>query len=363
VRAFFFGALAIGFMLSGCGSEQATPNTNEPPPPPPSIPYETLSAYGFFQGNLKDLAPAANVVPYEVVSPLWSDGAGKNRFVFLPDGKQATFGADETWDMPEGSIVIKDFHFPVDRRDPKGARKHIETRLLIRDKSVPEGFTAHTYVWNDEQTEAYRKIAGKRIMIDYIDENGAAATQEYIIPNTNQCGNCHERDDTYQLLGLVTPQVNFDLTDGSGTKNQLMRLGEAGLFDAPLPDVATLPVIPAPFGDEPLEVRARAYLYANCSHCHRPGGGGGSSGLVLLYWETNPLKNGVCKGSAAAGAGTGGHDYDIVPGQPENSIIPFRMSSTDPEIKMPEIPNLLPHEPGIDLIKQWIASMTPTGCQ
>jgi hypothetical protein len=117
-----------------------------------------------------------------------------------------------------------------------------------------------------------------------------------------------------------------------------------------------------PHGDAPLDARARSYLHANCSHCHRPGGGGGVSGLVLLEWEHDPNKNGVCKGPVAAGPGTGGFGYDIVPGLPEESIMIFRMGSTDPEIKMPELPNRIPDAEGIALVGAWIAAMQPPGC-
>ncbi len=346
----------------GCGSEPAK-QPPPPPPPPPSIPYETLSEYGLFAGNLSDLTPAAGVIPYDVASPLWSDGAQKQRFIVLPEGQRVTFGAEETWNFPNDTMIVKHFAFPRDRREPNGALQHIETRLLIRDTSDPEGFTAHTYVWNDEQTEAVRKVAGKHIMLDYIDETGAAASQEYIIPNTNQCGNCHERNDVYESLGLVTMQVNFDLDDGGAIKNQLTRLADAGLFDAPLPALATLPALSDPSGLDPLEARARSYLHANCSHCHRPGGGGGASGLVLLRSEMDATNHGICKTSVAAGSGTGSLMYDIVPGKPDQSIMIYRMGSTDPEIKMPEIPNLLPDKAGIQLISEWIASLQLPPCQ
>lgn len=344
----------------GCGSE---PNKQAPTPPPTTIPYETLGEYGLFTGKLSDLTPAAGVIPYDVASPLWSDGADKQRFIVLPEGQKVIFGAEETWSFPNDTIIVKHFAFPRDKREPNGALQHVETRLLIRDTSEPKGFTAHTYVWNDEQTEAVRKVAGKHITLDFIDEAGAAASQEYIIPNTNQCGNCHERNDVYESLGLVTQQVNFDLDDGGAIKNQLARLEDAGLFDVTLPNLATLPALSRPSGLDSLDARARSYLHANCSHCHRPGGGGGSSGLVLLKWETNPIKNGVCKGSVAAGAGTGSLDYDVVPGKPDESIMIYRMSSTDPEIKMPEIPNLLPDKGGIKLISEWITSLELPPCQ
>lgn len=358
-----FAAIAISAALApGCGPSEAPP----PEEPKGSIPYETLSEYGFFTGPLTALTPAPGVVPYEVSSPLWSDGAGKARFIVLPEGARAVLadgqGDDDEWAFPVGTIIIKSFFFPLDKREPEGARRHIETRLLIRDDAVDEGWTAHTYVWNDAQTEATRLIAGKRVEVSFLDESGSNVSHPYLVPNTNQCEGCHTRDDVYRVLGLTTRQMNRAITVDGAPKSQIDHLAELGMFEAPPPAPDTLPALTDPFGSAPLDERARAYLHANCSHCHRLGGGGGSSGLVLLAWEESATKLGVCKGPVAAGSGTGMHHFDIVPGQPEGSIMVFRMGSTDPEIKMPEIPNLLPDTKGVELISAWIASMQPPGC-
>jgi hypothetical protein len=39
-----------------------------------------------------------------------------------------------------------------------------------------------------------------------------------------------------------------------------------------------------------------------------------------------------------------------------------RMASTDPEIKMPELPSLLADEFGVDLVSAWIAAMPERDC-
>ena len=148
----------------------------------------------------------------------------------------------------------------------------------------------------------------------------------------------------------------------SGPRNQLELLAELGLFDAPLPATSGLPAFADPLGGAPVDARARAYLHANCSHCHRPGGGATNSGLVFLQWEETAAKYGVCKVPAAAGPGTGGHDYDIKPGLPDESIVVFRMNSLDPEIKMPELPNRVIDAKGVDLIREWIASLPAEPC-
>jgi uncharacterized repeat protein (TIGR03806 family) len=323
------------------------------------LPHETLSEYCFFEGDMKELVPAAGAYPYDVAAALWSDHAEKHRFIVLPEGQKVTFGDDEDWQYPIGTIMVKTFSFRDDFRDPASPRRTLETRLLILGEA---GWTGEVYLWDDAQTEATRIVAGERVDVTYITEPGDTVTEEYIVPNQNQCKSCHERDDAMTFLGPFTHQLNRPVDVDGGPRNQLEYLAEQGLFDGEIPPVDSLAAFPDPFGDAPIDDRARAYLHANCSHCHRPGGGGGSSGLVLLAWEKDLAKNGACKAPAAAGQGTGGHAYDIVPGHPEDSIMIFRMSSTDPDIKMPELPNRVPDQDGVKLVSDWISSLEPEGC-
>lgn len=305
------------------------------------IPYETLSEYGYFMGDLAAEQPAPGVIGYQVAAPLWADHADKGRFIVLPEGAQLdTSNADE-WDLPVGSVVTKSFSYSKDLRDPAGTRTLIETRLLIHEA---DGWSGHTYLWNAEQTEATRLVPGRRVNLEFLDEAGQPATRPYIVPNTNQCKNCHEIDDRLRTIGLSTRQMHgeFDALIAAGALAAAPSNGEPLVF---------------PFGDAPLDARARAYLDANCGHCHRAGGGGGPSGLVLLASETHPATFGVCKSPVAAGPGAGGRLHDITPGEPDQSIFIYRMSSTDPEIKMPEIPNLVVDQDGVDLISAWIAQM------
>jgi hypothetical protein len=119
-----------------------------------------------------------------------------------------------------------------------------------------------------------------------------------------------------------------------------------------------------PLGDVgTLDQRARSYLHSNCSHCHRQDGGAGISGLRYPYWEEAPIHLGICKPPAAAGAASGGRPYDIVPGDPDQSIVVFRMQSLDPMVKMPELPSRVLNPDGIQLISEWIAAMEPAGCE
>ena len=80
--------------------------------------------------------------------------------------------------------------------------------------------------------------------------------------------------------------------------------------------------------------------------------------MILLARETHPATYGICKSPIAAGPGAGGRTADIVPGMPDSSIFIYRMESTDPEIKMPEIPNMVSDDFGVELISEWILSLT-----
>ena len=320
------------------------------------LPLATLGEYDFFVGPMVELAPKRGVVPYTVAAPLWSDQAGKDRFIVLPEGGKIELRSDDgEWGFPEGTILVKNFFFDHDRRDPKAGFRIIETRLMVREAG---NWRAFTYVWNDEQTEATLLRTGKRVNVEFMDLDGASKTEEYIVPNDDQCSSCHERDDVEHALGLITPQMNRMVEREGKQVAQLTWLAQQDMFTAPPPDPATLPGFIDPYGAAgTLDQRARGYLHGNCAHCHQAGGGAGKSGLVFLASAPDRAKVGVCKVPAAAGAGTGGNAHDIVPGKPDESIVIFRMNSLDPEIKMPELPNRVIDTAGLELIREWIAAM------
>lgn len=357
-------ALSATMACAGCGEDEGR-TAPEPEPEPVDRTGEafgSLSEWGFFEGPMVDQRPAAGVLPYEVAAPLWADHAHKGRFVVLPPGQRAVMGQDEGWEWPQGTLFVKTFYFDLDRRDAQqGEARIIETRLLRLEE---EGWASYIYVWDEAQTEATLLKVGKRIQVAHLNAQGEPDEQLYLVPNTLECANCHEIDDELTPLGPTTAQLNREVERDGERVNQLEWLVEQGAVEELSDRPAALVALPDPFDPDaaPLETRARAYLHGNCGHCHRDGGGGGRSGLRLIWTETRDNRLGICKGPVAAGSGSGGRTADIVPGRPEESIILFRMSSTDPEVKMPELPNLLPDQQGIDLITEWITGMEPAGC-
>lgn len=350
--------LAAASVVAGCSVQP--PQEEAGPAAGSAEPAALLSDYGFFEGELAQLRPAEGVTPYEPVSPLWSDGALKSRFLVLPEGESIDVRDDEEWELPLGSVLIKHFAFARDAREPEGERVHVETRLMTQTE---EGWTGEVYLWDEDQAEAERFLPGALLTLDLLDEQGEAAPMHYVVPNTNHCRNCHEREDGMHLLGVIPAQLNTEVERDGELVSQLDWLAEQGLFSQPLPPAAELPALASPTGPAPLEDRARSYLHANCSHCHRPGANAWPSGLFFTYWEDDPIRYGVCKRPVATGAGSGGHSFDIVPGDPESSIVTFRMESTDPDIKMPELSNLQAHAEGVELVWDWIAQMPHQLCE
>ena len=121
-----------------------------------------LSEFGFFLDDSAQI-PHENVIPYELISTLFSDYSYKQRWVYVPDYAKATYVKDWVFDFPEGSALIKTFYYPTDERNPHLGKQLLETRLLLRKK---DGWEAVSYAWNEEQDEAYKIIAGKTIMVN-----------------------------------------------------------------------------------------------------------------------------------------------------------------------------------------------------
>lgn len=314
----------------------------------------TLSEYGFFEGTLKELNPAAGVTPYQLNSALFSDYAFKARFVKLPAGTKAVYNADDVLDFPVGTVLIKNFYYPSDFRKPKESIRILETRLLLHEAN---GWKALPYIWNDEQTEAYLDVAGKNIPVSWTHYNGELKSISYSVPNMNQCKGCHLRGDKVMPIGPSARQLNGKHTYATGDENQLIFWQSHDMIEG-LPDLSSIKTL-ASYEDENAStaLRARAWLEINCAHCHRKDGPAKNSGLYLLANENDPRVLGLGKAPVAAGKGSGGRLYSIVPGKPDESILQFRIESTHPGIMMPELGRQLTHTEGVELVRKWIAEM------
>jgi uncharacterized repeat protein (TIGR03806 family) len=337
---------------SGCGSR---PTPEAAPAPEPARPFERLSQYALFAGDAAGQVPAEGVISYDLNSPLFSDYAEKFRFVKLPAGTHATYREDVAFEFPVGTVIAKTFAYPRDASDPSKGRRLIETRIL---KHEPDGWVGLPYIWNDAQTEATLDVAGDTVDVSWIHMDGKPRTNNYIIPNVNQCKGCHKLGDAMTPIGPKARHLNRNFAYPEGKENQLAHWTRRGaLAGAPSPAEAPRLAV----WDDPtsgtLDDRARAWLEINCAHCHNPEGPARNSGLDLLASQRNPTTSGVYKPPVAAGIGSGGLEYDIVPGGPDKSILVYRIASTHPGVMMPELGKRLVHEEGVALVRRWIAAM------
>lgn len=319
----------------------------------------SLSSYRLF-ANATDPTGAAKTdrgVPYDLTTPLFSDYANKYRYVFIPGGATATYAESDPLDFPIGSIIAKSFALPL----ASGVEKVIETRLLIKRA---EGWAALPYIWDSNMTEATLALGGGAMDADIIDPDGNYLTVNYRVPNANQCTGCHGQFGQDKPIGpkarLLNKDYTYALAGGSQTKNQLQHWVDAGLLSATSAELANAPRLATwndiTSGSE--EERARAYLETNCAHCHSVGGRAYATGLLLEAHQPLDSVYGLCKSPVAAGKGSGGLSFDIVPGDADKSILNYRLESEDPAIRMPELGRSVVHTQGALLVRNWIDNLT-----
>jgi uncharacterized repeat protein (TIGR03806 family) len=317
-----------------------------------------LSEYRLFKGNGRTQEPAEGVVSYDLNTPLFSDYTTKYRFIRVPEGKQIKFREDGVFDFPVGTIIAKTFSYPHDMTNPAKGERLLETRIeLLRD----EGWYGFTYVWNDEQTEATLALGGGEADVSWTHTDGTTRSNDYQIPNANQCLSCHSQGKDFVPIGPTAANLNRSFAFAHGEENQLAHMSRLALLHGapaheaiePLPrfDDATTGSVPE---------RARAWLHVNCAHCHSPEGSARTSGLDLRLTQDESAKLGVWKAPIAAGHGSGGRTFDIVPGKPDESILMFRLESTEPSVTMPNVAKRLVPVEAVQLVREWIEQMEPS---
>ncbi|TPE62187.1 hypothetical protein FJQ54_06555 [Sandaracinobacter neustonicus] len=352
-------------LLAACGQPQGVRFHENTDP-------ADLAEWGVLHRDGTQLQLAEGVIPYELATPLFTDHASKLRTIWMPPGKAAAYNPATALEFPVGTILSKTFYYPLDEQGraiathgPAELRgnaldvRHvrlIETRLLVRRET---GWVALPYVWNPDGTAArLKRIGGVEKLTLAPGVAGPGGDFAYVIPSSTQCGACHVPDAATKALAPIGPtarSLNIPSPFISGHPNQLHLLADGG-------QLSGLPASPPANAvwtksAQPLEARARAYLDVNCGHCHSATGPARTSGLHLD--AATPLSHdlGLCKPPVAAGQGTGDRQFDIVPGQPERSILIFRMQSLKPNEMMPEIGRTTAHAQGIALISSWIAAM------
>lgn len=341
---------------------------------PAAPPAQKLSEHNLFAWDPTTGTFTYNdrVVPYDLNTELFTDYAWKARAIYVPEGESGAFHPKDAFDFPVGTLILKNFYYPDDFRDPTTYRL-VETRLLVH---TPNGWQGRPYIWDEDGKDAEYAPAGEVRPISFVYVDGETKTSTYLVPQQNQCQQCHllkdpETGKNYQTpIGPKARHLNRDYDFGGeiGVRNQLEVLAEVGFLTGVPSDLSEVEKAfdfreiaehgHAHLDDEALNKAARDYLDINCAHCHNPNGVQGiTSNLFLNYDNTSAFNLGICKPPGSAGQGAGGRKYDIVPGYPDLSILNYRIESTDPAAMMPLIARSLEHEEATALVRSWVESL------
>jgi uncharacterized repeat protein (TIGR03806 family) len=311
-----------------------------------------LSQTGIFR-DTRNLVVADGLIPYDLVLAFWSDGASKLRWAAVPDGDgKIQFSPTGDWVFPAGSVFVKTFELPVDETHPERKRR-LETRVLVRNASG--GVYGVLYKWRADNSDAELLSSSLTEDIPIKTASGETRMQTWYYPSRQNCLECHNTHTT-GVLGVKTRQMNHDFAYPSGvTDNQLRTWNHLGLFAPGFSD-AEIPGFPklAAANDttRSVEDRARSYLDANCSQCHRPG-------VTVANFDARydtPLdKQGLVDGPVLIDERID-RSRVIAPHDIWRSIA-FMRVNTMGEIRMPPLARETIDEKGVDLLRQWITSL------
>ncbi len=311
-----------------------------------------LSGTGLFQdGDPSRITPA--LLSFSPQYPLWSDGAAKARWVFIPPGRRIDARDTDAWGFPVGTKFWKEFSF-------QGRR--VETRFLWRASASTWVFAS--YAWREDQSDA-----------DLVPEAGKPGAAElapgkwHDIPGVADCRACHVNGGP-PVLGFNALQLSPD-RDPNAPHAELLRPGMAnlatldakGLLDPPRPDlVARPPRIPA---KKPLTRAALGYFTTNCGTCHRTSGEGTALGAVDLAFNHRAAAKSeveepgwvttVDRVAKYALPGQAGATRRVIPGDPQRSALLYRMASRRPASQMPPLGSVVVDEEALALLRRWIA--------
>jgi hypothetical protein len=281
--------------------------------------------------------------------PLWSDGLSKRRWIQLPVGTTIDASDLHAWRFPVGTKLWKEFSH---------TNRRIETRMLW--KTSDEGWTAATYAWNDDGTEAM--LAPDDGIPGVVE---VASGRRHGIPSRSDCAACH--GSRLEPLGFNALQLSPDrdpnaihaepLAAGMITLRTLM---EEGLLRGAPDDLLASP--PRIRTTSPATRAVLGYLVANCGSCHNGRGEISAEAPTLTCRELTDDGDAVARrlvGHVTRWQVPGTADGESVlvrPGAPEASALLVRMRSRAPSSQMPPLGTVVRDQAAVDALEQWIAS-------
>jgi hypothetical protein len=352
------GALALLFVaITGCSDPAAAPDGGTADGPAAvdaagldaaladaGAPTRALSAQGLY-ADVTSKTIVAGALEYAPLYPLWSDGAAKRRWILLPDGATIDTSDLDHWRFPAGTRLFKEF------RD-EATNRRLETRLLRVDG--PGQVFLVSYVWNDDETDAYEARGGA---------DNVRGT-DHDVPGQARCTTCHQ-GELDGVLGFTAIQLSAEVAPNLTTvAARLSHPPEPGArFQAP---------------GTAIESAALGYLHANCGVCHNPAGsaardtclvGEGGERSSCLVLRLSVTESGPDRDPAATAAWRstvnqptrgnfqGGYPR-LAPGDPARSALTVRAGQRGSGAQMPPpFASSKVDAQGVAILTRWIAGM------
>ena len=341
-----------------------------------------LSQTGLYRdiGNKAARAIAdTSVVPFQVNSALWSDGAHKERFISLLPGAQVIPTDSDKYAFPDGAVLIKNFLIDTVYGDSTGdSRIFIETRFLVyRSGAAGKKWSGISYRWRRDQSDAELVHPDSGLDVTHnVRHNGQLKGKRWRYPSSQNCTFCHRGNEIERrgALGFITPQLNRFV---NGT-NQLQSLVSRGILSAN--PVAGRPAAHRWYAlnedSVPLEKRVRSWFASNCSHCHNPSVNLGNTDHNFdyfdpsrrIYWQVDSSINRDPTGAWVNKPSNSGNgfNYLILPGYPDSSTIMNKIKTrfdghlepvSGDVSQMPPLATAQPDSAAVNLIEQWICTL------
>jgi hypothetical protein len=331
----------------------------------PSLPVDTtipatLSQTGLYQ-NIANKTLASSMRPYRPAHQLWTDGAEKTRWIYIPEcgakidntmGAMGSPTGNNHWRLPIGTRLFKEFKF-------QGTR--VETRMIERTGFGDNDWIFATYQWNGPQTEAIHVPFGVVDAFDtgLNDGNGAIF---HNIPNETECRRCHGGLGGAQNGGRPSRVLSFSalqLSHSLPGSETVTSLNNAALFTTPIPTPFSIP-------GNATERAALGYLHANCGGCHNNTDDGVTQ-VNLNLWidvgltnvaQTSAYTSAVCVANQLFTGG--GTTHRVNPGDAATSSVNFRIHQRNDPAQMPPLGTEALDIAGAATVQNWIEGLSIT---
>ncbi|XXX80227.1 PQQ-dependent sugar dehydrogenase [Sorangium sp. So ce134] len=314
---------------TGASSSAAHPCADPAALPPDPTPPERLSETGLY-ADIATRSRAANTLEFRPAYELWSDGAAKRRFVYLPRCSTIDTSDMDHWSLPVGTRFWKEF---------RAEGVAVETRLIHRFGPGIDDWVFAAYAWDPSGRDAF-------LVEDGVED---ARGTRHDIPRTADCWECHGKLPE-RVLGFSALQLSHQ---GSG--ETIRSLSNAGWLTVPMPGGFRPP------GDA-TAAAALGYLHANCGNCHN------DTGVATLRTRLLAADTTVeSTDTYATGVGVtpsfweSGVVHRITAGDPESSAVVRRMAHRGSRAQMPPIGSEIADAAGLAAVRAWIGGLRPTG--